>query len=167
MEKSPLLIIAGKNENQGKDVSIQIEPSVSMLTSMANLFRSQGQFLQAAEISRLGVDYYPQVPAMRVLAAICRLELGDVEAARREMASLAAEIRPLSPGLQELGELAQRRGLNDLAEWSILLAQVLDKYPREAPSEAELPGLDTGTPKADSLVVPTLKKWLAQLQNTE
>lgn len=59
MEKTPLRIIVGKSERRPEEISIQIDPSMPMLTAIARLFRSQGQFQQAAEICRLGVDYYP------------------------------------------------------------------------------------------------------------
>ena len=167
MDKTPLRIIAVNNDPNAQDLSIQFEPSVSMLTSMANLFRTQGQYRQATEISRLGVEYYPYRLEMRLLSAICQLDLGEEDAALREMGSLAGEIRPLAPGLKEMGELARRKGLGDLAEWSVLLAQILEKYPEGPQPNEESPVREEAEISTDSLVVPTLKKWLAQLQNQD
>ena len=165
MEKKPLLLIAGKNEGRAEDLSIQIEPSLSMLSSMIHLFRRQGQFRQAADLCRLGLEYYPDHYGLRVLSATCRLDLGNQEAARSEMQTLAADLQPLAPSLRDWGALARHRGLEEISEWALLLAQVLDKFPQDpAPqSEAGRPA----EPSPNSLVVPTLQKWLAQLQQPE
>lgn len=166
MEKTPLLIIAGKNENRAEDLSIQVEPSVPMLTSLTRLFRSQGQFQQAADLCRLGVEYYPHQPEVRLLSALCQLDLGNRGASRAELEFLAGELRPLSSGLSEWGTLARRLDLEDLAEWCLLLAQVLDRFP-DQPKASAAAQARGDQPPADSQVVPTLKKWLSQLQNPE
>jgi hypothetical protein len=165
MERIPLLLIAGKNENRAEDLSIQIEPSLSMLSSMIHLFRLQRQFRQAADLCRLGLEYYPDHYGLRVLLATCRLDLGNQEAARSEMQALAADLQPLAPSLRDWGALARNRGLEEISEWALLLAQVLDKFPQEPAilPEAARPA----EPSPDTLVVPTLKKWLAQLQQPE
>jgi hypothetical protein len=165
MEKLPLLLIAGKNENRSEDLSIQIEPSVSMISSMIHLFRRQGQFRQAADLCRLGLEYYPDHFGLRVLSATSRLDLGNPEAARGEMKSLAEDLQPLAPSLREWGGLARNRGLEELSAWAVLLAQVLDKFPEEGVSR---PGEDQpGASSPDSLVIPTRQKWLTQLQQPE
>lgn len=164
MEKIPLLLIAGKNEGRAEGLSIQIEPSLSMLSSMIHLFRHQGQFRQAADLCRLGLEYYPDHYGLRVLSATCRLDLGNQEAARSEMQTLAADLQPLAPSLRDWGALARGQGLEEISEWALLLAQVLDRFPQAPPQpEAGHPA----EPSPDSLVVPTLKKWLAQLQQPE
>lgn len=165
MEKIPLFLIAGKNEGRSEDLSIQIEPSVSMLSSMIHLFRRQGQYQQAADLCRLGLEYYPDHYGLRVLSATCRLDLGNRDAAQGEMKALAADLQPLAPSLREWGSLARNRGLEEISEWAFLLARILDKFPEENES-ASLEG-QTREPSPDSLVVPTLKKWLAQLQQPE
>lgn len=165
MEKIPLLLIAGKNENRAEDLSIQIEPSVSMISSMIHLFRRQGQSRQAVDLCRLGLEYYPDHLGLRVLSATCRLDLGNPEAARGEMKSLAEDLQPLAPPLREWGGLARDRGLEEISAWAVLLAQVLDKFPEAGVGRPEQN--PPGPPSPDSLVVPTLKKWLAQLQQPE
>jgi hypothetical protein len=165
MEKIPLFLVASKNEGRAEDLSIQIEPSLAMISSMIHLFRSQGQFQQAATLCRLGLEYYPEHYGLRLLSATCRLDLGNQDAARGEMKALAADLQPLVPPLREWGRLAGNRGLEELSEWALLLAQILEKFPGEAfpPSLAEQPE----APTPESLVVPTLKKWLTQLQQPE
>ena len=59
MANPPLLIIAGKNDQGSEDISVKIDPSIPLLTAMIRLFRSQGQSRQAAEICRLGLDFFP------------------------------------------------------------------------------------------------------------
>jgi tetratricopeptide (TPR) repeat protein len=165
MEKIPLLLIAGKNEVRTEELSIQLEPSLSLISSLIHLFRRQGQFRQAADLCRLGLEYYPDHNGLRVLSATCRLDLGQPEAAQSEMQALAVDLQPLAPSLREWGELARKNGLEAISDWALLLAQILDKFPEEkAPAEVEA---SPPSPAPDALVVPTLKRWLAQLQQTE
>ena len=44
------------------------------------------------------------------------------------------------------------------------MAGVLDNFPEDAGREQEVPREEKGKSASESLVVPTLKKWLEQLQ---
>ncbi|MBI5584619.1 MAG: hypothetical protein HY892_12445 [Deltaproteobacteria bacterium] len=165
MEKIPLLLIAGKNEGRAEELSIQIEPSVSMISAMIHLFRRQGQLQQAAELCRLGLEYYPEHYGLRLLSATCRMDLGNQDASQAEMKALAADLQPLAPSLREWGTLARNRGLEELSDWALLLSQILEKFPGGA--APPLPEDQREAPTPDSLVVPTLKKWLTRLQQPE
>ena len=93
MANPPLLIIAGKNDQGTEDIAVKIDPSIPLLTAMIRLFRSQGQTRQAEEICRLGLDFFPNQNEIRLLRALCRLDLG-------ETAGALAEIKNLCLGIQ-------------------------------------------------------------------
>lgn len=164
MANPPQLIIAGKNEQGSEDISVKIDPSVPLLTAMVRLFRSQRQSRQAAEICRLGLDFFPNQNELRLLRALCRLDLGETAGAVAEMKELVSGLKPLAPLLMDLGESLKAQGQEPYSEWSVLMSGVLNNFPGEAAREREVSDAESSKPASDSLVVPTLKKWLEQLQ---
>lgn len=164
MTNPSLLIIAGKNDQGGEDLVVKIDPSIPLLTAMIRLFRSQGQSRQAAEICRMGLDFFPNQNEITLLRALCRLDLGETAEAVAEIKELVSGLKPLSPILKDLGQSLKAQGQESFSEWSVLMAGVLDNFPGDAGREREIPEEEKKNPPADSLVVPTLKKWLEQLQ---
>jgi hypothetical protein len=164
MANPPLLIIAGKNDQGSEDIAVKIDPSIPLLTAMIRLFRSQGQSRQAAEICRMGLDFFPHQNEITLLRALCRLDLGETAEAVGELKGLVSALKPLSPIFKDLGESLKARGQEPFSEWSVLMAGVLDNFPGDAAREREIREEEEQKPPADSLVVPTLKKWLEQLQ---
>jgi hypothetical protein len=164
MANPPLLIIAGKNDQGTEEFSVKIDPSIPLLTAMIRLFRSQGQTRQAVEICRLGLDFFPNQNEIRLLGALCRLDLGETEGALTEIKTFASGFKLLSPILKDLGESLKVQGQEPLSEWAVLMAGVLDNFPEDGGREQALPREEKSKNASDSLVVPTLKKWLEQLQ---
>lgn len=164
MANPPFLIIAGNNDQGTEDISVRIDPSIPLLTAMIRLFRSQGQTRQAEEICRLGLDFFPNQNEIRLLRALCRLDLGETAGALAEIKTFASGFKPLSTVLKDLGESLKVRGQEPYSEWSVLMAGVLDNFPEDAGREQETPSAEKSKNASDSLVVPTLKKWLEQLQ---
>ena len=158
MANPPFLIIAGKNDQGSEDISVKIDSSIPLLTAMIRLFRSQGQTRQAEEICRMGLDFFPNQNEIRLLRALCRLDLGETAGALDEIKTFDSEFKPLSAFLKDLGESLKVKEQEPFSEWAILMAGVLDNFPEEAPRE------EKSKSASDSLVVPTLKKWLEQLQ---
>jgi hypothetical protein len=166
MANPPLLIIAGKNDQGSEDISVKIDPSIPLLTAMIRLFRGQGQSRQAAEICRMGLDFFPNQNEIRLLRALCKLDLGETAGAVADLKELVSGIKPLSPILMDLGESLKAQGQEPFSEWSILMAGVLDNFPGDHDPERNAPDAESGKPGSESLVVPTLKKWLEQLQTS-
>jgi len=166
MANPPQLIIAGKNDQGNEDIAVKIDPSIPLLTAMIRLFRNQGQSRQAAEICRMGLDFFPRQNEITLLRALCRLDLGETAEAVAEIKALVSELKPLSPILKDLGQSLKAQGQEPFSEWSVLMAGVLDNFPKDAGREREVPEEEKNKTRADSLVVPTLKKWLEQLQTT-
>ena len=164
MANPPFLIIAGKNDQGTEDIAVRIDPSIPLLTAMIRLFRSQGQTRQAEEICRLGLDFFPNQNEIRLLRALCRLDLGETAGALDEIKTFASEFKPLSAVLKDLGEALKVQGQEPFSEWAVLMAGVLDNFPEDAGREQKAPREEKSKSASDSLVVPTLKKWLEQLQ---
>jgi tetratricopeptide (TPR) repeat protein len=164
MANPPFLIIAGKNDQGTEDIAVKIDPSIPLLTAMIRLFRSQGQTRQAVEICRLGLDFFPNQNEIRLLRALCQLDLGETAEALTEIKELASELKPLSPILKDLGHSLKAQGQEPFSGWAVLMAGVLDNFPEDAGREQEAPREEKSKSASDSLVVPTLKKWLEQLQ---
>jgi hypothetical protein len=164
MANPPLLIIAGKNDQGLEDISVKIDPSIPLLTAMIRLFRSQGQTRQAAEICRMGLEFFPDQNEIRLLRALCRLDLGETAEALAEIETFASGLKPLSAALKDLGNSLKAQAQEPLSEWAVLMAGVLDNYPKDAGREQEARREEQNKRASDSLVVPTLKKWLEQLQ---
>ena len=164
MTNPPLLIIAGKNDQGAEDIAVKIDPSIPLLTAMIRLFRSQGQPLQAVEICRMGLDFFPNQNEIRLLRALCRLDLGETAEALDEIKTFASGFKPLSGILKDLGASLKVQGQEPFSEWAVLMAGVLDNFPEDAGREQEALQKEKSKNASDSLVVPTLKKWLEQLQ---
>jgi hypothetical protein len=164
MANPPFLIIAGKNDQGTEDISVKIDPSIPLLTAMIRLFRSQGQTRQAAEICRMGLDFFPNQNEIRLLRALCQLDLGETAGALAEIETFASGFKPLSGILKDLGESLRVKGQEPFSEWAVLMAGVLDNFPEDTGREQAGPGEEQSKSAPDSLVVPTLKKWLDQLQ---
>jgi hypothetical protein len=164
MANSPFLIIAGNNDQGTEEFAVKIDPSIPLLTAMIRLFRSQGQTRQAVEICRMGLDFFPNQNEIRLLRALCRVDLGETAGALAEIKTFASGLKPLSAVLKDLGESLKVQGQDPFSEWAILMAGVLDKFPEDGGQEPEAPREEKSKSASDSLVVPTLKKWLEQLQ---
>ncbi len=164
MPNPPQLIIAGKNEQGTEEFAVKIDPSIPLLTAMIRLFRSQGQTRQAVEICRIGLDFFPNQNEIRLLRALCQLDLGETAGALAEIKTFASGFKPLSGVLKELGESLRVQGQESFSEWAVLLAGVVDNFPEDIGRGQEVPREEKSTSASDSLVVPTLKKWLEQLQ---
>jgi hypothetical protein len=160
----PHLIIAGKNDQGTEDIAVKIDPSIPLLTAMIRLFRNQGQTRQAVEICRMGLDFFPNQNEIQLLRALCRLDLGETAGALAEIRSFASGFKPLSPVLKDLGQSLKVQGQEPFSEWAVLMAGVLENFPEDAGREQEAPREEKSKNASDSLVVPTLKKWLEQLQ---
>jgi hypothetical protein len=164
MANPPLLIIAGKNDQGTEDIAVRIDPSIPLLTAMIRLFRSQGQARQAVEICRMGLDFFPNQNEIRLLRALCQLDLGETAEALAEIKLFASGFKPLAATLKDLGESLRVQGQEPFSEWAVLMAGVLDNFPEDTGRGQEGPGAEQNKSASDSLVVPTLKKWLEQLQ---
>ena len=164
MANPPFLIIAGKNDQGAEDISVKIDPSIPLLTAMIRLFRSQGQTRQAAEICRMGLEFFPDQNEIRLLRALCRLDLGETADALAEIKTFASGLKPLSQILKDLGNSPKLQAQEPFSEWAVLMAGVLDNFPTDAGREQEASREEKNRSASDSLVVPTLKKWLEQLQ---
>jgi hypothetical protein len=164
MANPPFLIIAGNNNQGTEDISVKIDPSISLLTAMIRLFRNQGQTRQAVEICRMGLDFFPNQSEIRLLRALCQLDLGETAGALTEIKELASGLKPLSPILKDLGNSLKVHGQELFSEWAVLMAGVLDNFPEDAGREQEALSGEKSKSASDSVVVSTLKKWLEQLQ---
>jgi hypothetical protein len=164
MANPPFLIISGKNDPGTEDIAVRINPSIPLLTAMIRLFRSQGQTRQAAEICRMGLDFFPNQNEIRLLGALCRLDLGETVEALAEIKTFVSEFKPLSATLKDLGTSLKVQGHEPYSEWAVLMAGLLDNFPEDGGREQDAPREEKTKSASDSLVVPTLKKWLEQLQ---
>jgi hypothetical protein len=116
------------------------------------------------EICRMGLDFFPNQNEIQLLRALCRLDLGETAVALAEIRSFASGFKPLSPVLKDLGQSLKVQGQEPFSEWAVLMAGVLENFPEDAGREQEAPREEKSKNASDSLVVPTLKKWLEQLQ---
>jgi len=164
MANPPFLIIAGNNDQGTEDITVKVDPSIPLLTAMIRLFRGQGQTRQAMEICRMGLDFFPNQNEIQLLRALCRLDLGETAGALEEIRTFASGFKPLAAVLKDLGQSLKVQDQEPISEWAVLMAGVLENFPEDADREQEAPGEEKSKNASDSLVVPTLKKWLAQLQ---
>ncbi len=164
MVNPPFLIIAGNNDQGTEDITVKVDPSIPLLTAMIRLFRSQGQTRQAMEICRLGLDFFPNQIEIQLLRALCRLDLGETAGVLEEIRTFASGFKPLSAVLKELGQSLKAQGQEPISEWAVLMAGLLENFPGDASREQDASREEKSKNASDSLVVPTLKKWLEQLQ---
>ena len=107
MANPPFLIIAGKNDQGTEEIAVKIDPSIPLLTAMIRLFRSQGQTRQAEEICRMGLDFFPNQNEIRLLRALCRLDLGETAGALDEIKTFASGFKPLSADPERPGGIPE------------------------------------------------------------
>ena len=131
MSENPIMITTDQGKPGAVPISVQIEPSLHILTAMVRLFQSLNQPQSAADLCRLGLMYYPNNLEIRQLMTLAYLDLGKFEMAWPEIESAMLEIGLMVPWWKEIGERAKAIGENDLSEWANFLYQLLSKFPNK------------------------------------
>jgi hypothetical protein len=156
MTMNSIVITTDQEMQPGYPLAIKIEPSVPILVSMAKLFRSHQQTVNALEICRLAVTYFPANLEIRLLMALTHLDMKQANDALAELETVWENLICLAPLLEEVGKLEKEAGQDSLSDWAFQMADLLGRFPSQSdPKEAF---------RVESKVIPTLTHWVNQLK---
>jgi hypothetical protein len=120
-----------------KTLSIEIEPSPSLILDMVQLLKIHNRQSLALELCKIALNYFPQDMGLRLGMAMAYMDLNEKEKGRAEILSWAREIKDLSPILEMIARHFRQGGETRLSEWFTLFSNTLAKYPLEGRESAE------------------------------
>lgn len=136
----PVSLTAPDRESlEAKTLSIEIEPSPSIILAMVQLFQAHNRQNQAVELCKVGLNYFPQDIGLRLGMAMVYLELKEKDKAWTEIMAVALELKNLSPTMEIIAEHSRRFGETRLSEWFALVSKTLAKYPNGKQEVALVP----------------------------
>jgi Tetratricopeptide repeat len=156
MTMNSIVITTDQDVQPGYPLAIKIEPSVPILVSMIKLFRSHQQPVNALELCRMALVYFPANQEIRLLMALTHLDLKQANDALAELETIWESLISLAPLLEEVGKLEKEAGQDPLSDWVFQMADLLGRFPSQSdPKEEYL---------VESKVIPTLTNWVNQLK---
>jgi hypothetical protein len=135
---SPALVLNNSDQQPpptGK-LSIEIEPSYSLIMALTELFRVQKKPEQSLELCRLGLNYFPGDLGLRLGIGLSYLDLSQPDKAWMEIQTVVRELNQLAPLMNSIAEHFRPNEQNNLGEWLHQLSQVLSKSPEDPPQES-------------------------------
>jgi hypothetical protein len=127
-----------KERPEAKTLSIEIEPSPSMILDIVQLFRAHNQLNQAIELCKVGLNVFPQDVGLRLGMSMAYFDLKETDKAWAEIKTVAQELKNLAPILEIIGNHSRQFGETRMAEWFTLISQTLAKYPLEGQEVEEV-----------------------------
>jgi hypothetical protein len=136
--------------DQGKPVaqtlSIEIEPSPSLILDMVHLMKNHNRQNQALELCQMALKYFPKDMGLRLGMALAYMDLNEKEKGRAEILAVAQEIKDIAPSMDMVGRYLQKVGETRLSEWFTQVSNTLVSYPND--EHQELPDLQPPQEKA-------------------
>jgi hypothetical protein len=122
---------ADSEHPEAKTLSIEIEPSPSLILDMVQLLKNHNRVSQALELCRIALNHFPKDMGLRLGMALTYMDLNKKEEGRAELLLVAQEMKTIAPSMATIGRYFLQIGEIKLSEWFTLVANVLESYPEE------------------------------------
>ena len=168
--------VADESRIDGLKRRLQKDPGSIAFAQLAEEYRRAGRFQESIDVCRAGLARHPGYLSARVTLGRALLEVGDIDAAQRELNDVLrvapdnlSAIRGIAEVHRKKGEvpeaLEQFRSAFEMASPDPAIEQAVRGFRRDAmaadlSARSEAPGQQRGTPPAARRTLAYLERWL-------